>query len=82
MEGGGIICSLATSGRFLLLLKSKACRLAPLQCIHSCLFVHIGVAKSKMYSPPKEEILKGRWGGGGSRLWNSQSMLGNAFWNF
>ena len=27
------------------------------------------------------EILKGR-GGGGSRLWNSVGMGGNAFWNF
>ena len=48
--------------------------LAPLD--HSpCSFVHIGVAKSKMYFPEKPEILKGRgvqdfgilraWGGGG-----------------
>ena len=38
------------------------------------MFVHIGVAKSKMYFQKNHEILKGR---GGSRLWNSE-----AFWNF
>ena len=40
---------------------------------------YIGVAKSKMYFQKKMEILKGR---GGSRLWKSESMGGNTFWNF
>ena len=37
-----------------------------------------------MYLPEKPEILKGRGGGGGSRLWNSEGMGGggDAFWNF
>ena len=66
------------NSRFFLSLKSKACRLAPLNhsleeaLIHVCLFVHIGVAKSKMYFQKKQEFCRGGgltimefWGHGG-----------------
>ena len=56
-----------------------AARSQPLGGINSCSFVHINIAKLKMYLPKKPEIPKGRGvhDYGILRAWG-----GNTFWNF
>ena len=69
---------LATSGRFFLSLKSKACHLAPLdhsleeESIHVHLF--IWALLSRKFTSKKNGNSEGE--GGGSRLWNSVGMGG------